>query len=228
MTRVAVVLSGCGVFDGSEIHESVLTLLALERAGAQYQCLAPNKNQMHVINHLTKQVMPNETRNVLVESARIARGNVKDIATATAAEFDAVILPGGFGAAKNLCDYATKAAKMELDPAVKKFLQTMRQANKPIGAICISPVIVARAFGANGSPKITIGTDPETANNIEAMGAEHISCPVDDFVVDPEAKIVTTPAYMLARSIQEAATGIDRLVNEVLKLAVKSGRVVKV
>src|SRR5262249_55633652 len=160
-----------------------------------------------------------ETRNVLVESARIARGNVKDIATASADEFDAVILPGGFGAAKNLSNFAEKGAGCEVDPGVRKFLLAMRQANKPIGAICISPVLLARAFGSNGNPKITIVKDPETANHIESMGAEHISCPVDDFVIDPEQKIVTTPAYMLAHSIREAASGIERLVGEVLRMA---------
>ncbi len=218
MARVAVVLSGCGVFDGTEIHEAVITLLALDREGAHVQCVAPNRNQMQTINHITKQPVQ-ETRNVLVESARIARGNIKDIATVSADEFDAVILPGGFGAAKNLSNFAEKGMGCELDPGVRKLLLGMRQANKPIGAICISPVLLAKAFGANGSPKITIGTEPETANQIESMGAEHISCPVDDFIIDNELKIVTTPAYMLAHSIQEAAAGIERLVHEVLRLA---------
>lgn len=219
MPRVAVVLSGCGVMDGSEIHEAVLTLWALDRAGAQVQCVAPNKNQMHVVNHLTKKPAAGETRNVLVESARIARGEVKDIATVSADEFDAIVMPGGFGAAKNLCNYVEKGEQCELDPGVQKLLTAMHKAGKPIGAICISPVIVARAFGSNGFPKVTVGTDPDTANKIEAMGAEHISCPVDDFIVDADNKIVTTPAYMLARSIKEAAIGIERLVGAVLKLA---------
>ncbi len=219
MPRVAVVLSGCGVFDGSEIHEAVLTLLALDRSGATVQCLAPNKNQVHVVNHLTKKPSGGETRNVLVESARIARGNIKDLAEATADEYDAVILPGGFGAAKNLCNFADKGEKCDLDPALQKFLHNMHKAGKPIGAICISPVIVAREFGAHFAPKVTVGTDPDTANKIEGMGAEHISCPVDDFIVDADNKIVTTPAYMLARSIKEADIGIEKLVGEVLKLA---------
>jgi enhancing lycopene biosynthesis protein 2 len=218
MARIAVVLSGCGVFDGSEIHEAVLTLLALDRAGAEYQCLAPNKNQMHVVNHVTKQLAAGEARNVLVESARLARGQIKDLAAASVDEFDAVILPGGFGAAKNLCDYAVKHDQCEIDPGLKKFLHAMHQAGKPIGAICISPVILARAFGKDGSPKVTIGTDPDTANHIESMGAEHMGCPVDDFIVDEGKRMVTTPAYMLARSIKEAATGIEKLVNEVLRL----------
>lgn len=216
--RVGVILSGCGVMDGSEIHEATLTLYFLDKAGAEIVCLAPNKEQSDVVDHKTNQPASKERRNVLVESARIARGHVKDLATASADEFDAVILPGGFGAAKNLCTFADKGAQCELDPAAKKFLSAMRQANKPIGAICISPVILAKAFGANGSPKLTIGTDPETANAIEAMGAEHMGCPVDDFVIDEQTKIVTTPAYMLARSIREAADGIEKLVVEVLRL----------
>jgi enhancing lycopene biosynthesis protein 2 len=217
MARVGVILSGCGVFDGTEIQEAVLTLLALDRAGAEVLCMAPNKDQRDVVNHLTKQPAQ-EKRNVLVESARIARGRIEDVAKVTAEELDAVILPGGFGAAKNLSDFALKGHECTLDPDVQKLLKSMRQANKPIGAICISPVLVARAFGANGSPKVTIGKEPETANHIESMGAEHISCPVDDFVVDNDHKIVTTPAYMLARSIKECASGIERLVSEVLRL----------
>jgi enhancing lycopene biosynthesis protein 2 len=217
MAHVAVILSGAGVFDGSEIHEAVLTLLALDRAGAQVQCFAPN-TEAKVVNHLTKQES-GEMRNVLAESARIARGQISDIAKANPNEFDAVVLPGGFGAAKNLCNYASKGAACEVEPNLRKFLTAMNRAGKPIGAICIAPVILAKALGMNGSPRLTIGTEPETANNLETMGAEHISCPVDDVVVDAEQKIVTTPAYMLAQRIGEAAIGINKLVHEVLKLA---------
>ena len=219
MPRVAVILSGCGVMDGSEIHEAVLTLLALDRAGAQFQCLAPNKNQMHVVNHLTHKPVAGETRNVLVESARIARGQVQDLATAAVEDFHAVILPGGFGAAKNLSNYADKGPQCDLDPAVDRFLAGMYKAGKPIGAICISPVMIAKAFGGKGGVRVTIGTDPKTANHIESMGAEHISCPVDDVVIDADHRIVTTPAYMLAESIAQAAVGIEKLVGEVLLLA---------
>jgi enhancing lycopene biosynthesis protein 2 len=216
MAKVAVILSGCGVFDGSEIHEAVLTLLALDREGIDYQCLAPN-TEFAVINHLTHKPT-GEKRNVLEESARIARGKVEDLAAASADDYDAVFLPGGFGAAKNLCTYAQKQAACEVDPAVRKFLLAMHRAGKPIGAICIAPVILARVFGTNGSPRLTIGTDPKTANHIEEMGAEHISSPVDDVCVDVENRMVTTPAYMLAEGIYEAARGIDRLVGEVMRL----------
>jgi enhancing lycopene biosynthesis protein 2 len=217
MSRVAVILSGAGVFDGSEIHEAVLTLLALDKAGAQVKCFAPNQ-EVKTVNHLTQQDS-GETRNVLAESARIARGKINDLAKADPHDFDAVVLPGGFGAAKNLSNYAAKGAACEVEPSLRKFLVAMNRASKPIGAICIAPVILAKALGMNGSPRLTIGTDPETANNLESMGAEHISCPVDDVVVDAEQKIVTTPAYMLAQRIGEAAMGINKLVHEVLKLA---------
>lgn len=217
MLRVAVILSGTGVFDGSEVYETVLTLIALDKVGVQVQCLAPDK-KFQVVNHFTKK-NENEERNVLTEAARIVRGNVSDLAKADPHEFDAVILPGGYGAAKNLCDYASKNANCEVDPALRKFLIAINRAGKPIGAICIAPVILAKVLGMNGSPRLTIGTDPETANHLEAMGAEHISCPVDDVVIDADQKIVTTPAYMLAHRIGEAALGINKLVHEVLKLA---------
>ncbi|HMO36850.1 MAG TPA: isoprenoid biosynthesis glyoxalase ElbB [Gemmatales bacterium] len=217
MARVAVILSGAGVYDGSEIYETVLTLIALDKAGAAVTCLAPDKNLL-VINHLTGEPAGDE-RNVLVESARIVRGKVSDLAKADPADFDAVILPGGYGAAKNLCNYARAGAKCEVDPSLRKFLTSMNLAGKPIGAICIAPVILAKVLGTNGSPKLTIGTDPDTANHIESLGAEHISCPVDDVVIDAEQKVVTTPAYMLAHRIGEAAQGINKLVHEVMKLA---------
>lgn len=216
MTKVAVILSGCGVSDGSEIHESVLTLLALDREGVEYQCLAPNK-ECAVVNHLTHKPT-GEKRNILTESARIARGKVLDLAQASADEYGAAFLPGGFGAAKNLCTYAQDEAKCEVEPSLRKFLVALHRAGKPIGAICIAPVILARVFGTNGSPKLTIGTDPKTANHIEAMGAEHFSCPVDDTCIDRENRMVTTPAYMLAKNVAEAARGIDKLVGEVLRL----------
>lgn len=217
MTRVAVILSGCGVNDGSEVFEAVITLLALDKAGATVTCLAPDK-PFKVVNHLTGDEA-GEQRNVLAESARVVRGQISDLAKADPNDFDAVILPGGFGAAKNLSNYVDKKAQCEVEPALRKFLIAMNRANKPIGAICIAPVILAKALGMNGSPRLTVGTDPQVANHIESLGAEHISCPVDDVVVDAEQKIVTTPAYMLATRIGEAAIGINKLVHEVIKLA---------
>lgn len=216
MTKVAVVLSGCGVYDGAEIHESVLTLLALDRAGAQYQCFAPNTEQMHVVDHLTGEVAEGESRNVLVEAARIARGNIKDVATANPEEFDALIFPGGFGAAKNLSDFAVKGAECTVQPDVERFAKAMAQAGKPVGYVCIAPAMVPRIYG---EARVTIGTDADTAGAIETMGGIHVECPVREFVVDEENKVVSTPAYMLAEHISEAAEGIEKLVHEVLRLA---------
>ncbi len=216
MGKVAVVLSGCGVYDGAEIHESVLTLLRLSERGVSYQCLAPNVEQMHVVNHLTGEVAEGESRNVLVEAARIARGEVLDLKQARAEDYDALFVPGGFGAAKNLCDFAVKGAEMTVQPDFLKFAVDMHAAGKPIGLMCIAPAMSARIFG--DGVNCTIGTDAETAAAIEAMGANHISCPVEEAVIDRERKLVTTPAYMLAGNVAEAAGGIHRLVDEVLAM----------
>lgn len=216
--KVGVLLSGCGVYDGAEIHEAVITLLALDRKGAEIVAMAPNVDQLHVINHLTGDVVPGEKRNVLVEAARIARGNIRDLATVDPAELGALILPGGFGAAKNLCDFALKGADCHVHPEVARVVRGVHQQGKPIGAICIAPALCAKLLGQE-HPKLTIGTDKDTAAALETMGACHEACGVEGVVVDEKAKIVTTPAYMLARSIAEAATGIEKLVQEVLRLA---------
>jgi enhancing lycopene biosynthesis protein 2 len=219
MTRVGVVLSGCGVFDGAEIHEAVLTLLALARAGAEAVCMAPDVSQMHVIDHLTGRVT-GETRNVLVESARIARGAVRDIAEVEASELDALMFPGGFGAAKNLCDFAVKGGQATVDPNVARLTLAMLEARKPIAAVCIAPALLAAICRDGGlSPRVTIGSDPDTAEQVEALGAVHLACPVDEFRVDEENRLITSPAYMLAGDIVEAATGIERTVAELLRMA---------
>ncbi|AKA38338.1 isoprenoid biosynthesis glyoxalase ElbB [Yersinia ruckeri] len=215
MKRVGVVLSGCGVFDGAEIHESVLTLLALDRAGVEAVCFAPDKPQLHVINHLSGEVSA-EVRNVLVESARIARGHIQPLSAANSDNLDALIVPGGFGAAKNLSSFATEGSACSVDQDLYKLVQKMHKADKPIGFMCIAPALLPKLLGDR--VRLTIGNDIDTAESIESMGGEHIVCPVDDVVVDAEHKVVTTPAYMLAGSISEAATGIDKLVAKVLDL----------
>lgn len=216
MKKIGVVLSGCGVYDGSEIHEAVLTLLALSRQGAEAICFAPDKSQADVINHLTGEPMA-ETRNVLIEAARIARGAVQPLAQADASTLDALIVPGGFGAAKNLSTFASEGAECYVDPDLKRLAQAMHAAGKPLGFICIAPAMLPRIF--DFPLRLTIGTDIDTAEIVEDMGGEHVPCPVDDIVVDEDNKIVTTPAYMLAQSIAEAATGIDKLVDRVLVLS---------
>ncbi|MBN7825887.1 isoprenoid biosynthesis glyoxalase ElbB [Bowmanella dokdonensis] len=215
--KVAVILSGCGVFDGAEIHESVLTLLALSSQGASYQCFAPDIAQLHVVNHLTGEVMDGETRNVLVEAARIARGEIQALNELDAKDFDALILPGGFGAAKNLCDFALKGADCQLHPQVLSACQAFARTGKPVGYLCIAPAMITKVYGPG--VKLTIGTDQDTAAAIRQMGGEHQECQVEDIVVDEQHKVVTTPAYMLAQNIGEAATGINKLVDKVLELA---------
>jgi len=216
MAKVGVLLSGCGVYDGSEIHEAVITMLALDRAGAEIVCMAPNKNQHHVINHLTMEQM-NETRNVLVESARIARGNIRDLKTVTAKDIDALIMPGGFGAAKNLSEFAFKRTQALVDAEVERLLKEMVQAKKPIGAICISPATVALALGSIG-PTLTVGNDVETIGAIEALGGKHRACMVHEIAVDEENRIVTTPAYMLGPGIKDVASGIENLVAKIMAM----------
>lgn len=213
--KVAVILSGCGVYDGAEIHESVITLLRLDQRGAQVQCFAPNIAQMHVINHLTGEEMP-ESRNVLVESARIARGEVKDIREAKAEDFDALIVPGGFGAAKNLSNFAVEGANCSVHPDVLALAEAFAAACKPVGLICISPALAAKIYGPG--VVCTIGSDADTAAAVTKMGATHEECDVHDIVEDTQRKLVTTPAYMEAKSISEAAGGIYKLVDRVLEL----------
>jgi len=216
MKKVAVILSGCGVYDGAEIHESVITLLRLSQRGAQVQCVAPNIEQHHVLNHLTGEEMA-EKRNVLVESARIARGEVKDVREAKVEDFDALIVPGGFGAAKNLSDFAFKGDQCEVQPDVLALAKAFAAAKKPVGLICIAPAMAARIYGEG--VECTIGTDEGTAKALTNMGAKHIDCAVEDIVEDKDRKLVTTPAYMLAQSIAEAASGINKAVDRVLELA---------
>ncbi|EQC01278.1 isoprenoid biosynthesis glyoxalase ElbB [Photorhabdus temperata] len=215
MKSVAVVLSGCGVFDGSEIHESVLTMLSLDRLGVKTSFLAPDEPQLHVINHINGEET-GEERNVLQESARISRGKIKSLSQANADEFDALIIPGGFGVAKNLCDFAVKTIDCEINKDLLSLVKAMHKQHKPMGFMCIAPVMLPKLL--NTPVKLTIGNDPETAAQVEAMGGVHIVCQVNDIVVDLENKIVTTPAYMLAESISQAEEGIDKLVRKVLEM----------
>lgn len=217
MANVAVVLSGCGVYDGAEINEAVLSLLCLEQQGASYQCFAPDREQMHVINHLTGEPAEGEVRNSLVEAARIARGNIKDLATLEHGDYDALLVPGGFGAAKNLCDFAVSGAQMSVQDDFLGVARSFHAAGKPIGLICIAPVMAAAICGAGA--QCTIGDDEEVAAAIDAMGAKHLQCPVTEARVDIANKLVTTPAYMLAGSVSEAYAGIGDCVKELLALA---------
>jgi enhancing lycopene biosynthesis protein 2 len=217
MIRVGVVLSGCGFRDGSEIHESVLTLLALDRNGATVTCFAPDLAQPSVVDHRTGKPAK-EKRNVLAEAARIARGKVADLATAKAADLDALVLPGGYGAVLNLSDFATAGAKAKVHPEVARILKEMHAAKKPIGAWCIAPAVLALVLGKD-APTLTIGEDAGTKRALEGLGAKHMDCTVRQICVDEEQRIVTTPAYMFDAGIADVATGIERGVAALVKMA---------
>lgn len=216
--RVAVVLSGCGVNDGTEIQEAVLALLALDQLGASYQCCAPDKLQVDVIDHLTGKPVAEE-RNVLTESARIARGKIVPLSQIKASDFDTIFLPGGFGAAKNLCSYAADGSSAIVDEDLRRILREFHDAGKPIGAVCIAPVVLAAVFSdADPKVKITIGTDKNTASDIEALGGNHETCPVTEFIVDEKNKIVTSPAYMLGKGPVEIFEGIRKTIGALMKM----------
>ncbi len=214
--RIGVVLAGCGVYDGAEIHEAVCTLLAISKAGAQALCFAPDVPQAHVINHLTG-AETGESRNVLVEAARIARGKIQPLSAFDAGAVDALIFPGGFGAAKNLCDFAVKGADCAVNPDVAAAVAAMRAAGKPIGALCIAPAILAKLLGGDGV-ELTIGDDAGTAAALESMGAAHRVTVAGEVVVDRRLKVATSPCYMLDSSLAEIAQGADNTVKALIEL----------
>ncbi|MDP2560839.1 isoprenoid biosynthesis glyoxalase ElbB [Psychrobium sp. 1_MG-2023] len=216
MKNIAVILSGSGVFDGAELHESVLTLLALAKAGVSYQCFAPNINQLHVVNHLTGEVSEGEQRNVLVEAARIARGDIQDLAQLDAKNFSALVVPGGFGAAKNLSDFAVNGSGCAVEANVLVAAKQFADLKKPAAYLCIAPALLPQIYGAD--IEFTIGNDKETADAIMQMGGKHINCAVDSFVYDQHHRVLTTPAYMLGQNIAEIAVGIEATINELVGL----------
>lgn len=215
--KVGVVLSGCGYLDGSEIHEAVLVLYFLDRARAEIQCFAPDRDQFHVVNHLTGEPT-RETRNVRVESARIARGAVMDLGQADMGALDALVLPGGYGAAKNLSDFAISGTECSVDPGLVRLIAAAVERRKPVVAICISPAVLAAALKRSGSPgaSLTIGTDPEAARAVQALGCRHVSCGVDRVVVDEERRIISTPAYMLGSGPREVGAGIEEAIRRLM------------
>ncbi len=213
MKKFAVVLSGCGVFDGAEIHEATLTMLAIMKEGAEYQVFAPDIPQYHVINHITGEEM-NESRNVLIESARIARGDIKDLKDYNPSGFDALIFPGGFGAAKNLCDFAFNGSDCSINNDVSNAILKTAEQGKPIGALCISPVIVAKVFG---DVELTIGQDEGTAEAVEKMGATHKQTNHGDVIRDVKHNVFTTPCYMLDANILQIWDGADNIVKAMME-----------
>jgi len=220
MAKIAVLLSGCGHMDGSEIHEATCALLALDAAGAEVVCCAPDAEQADVTDHVTRKPSGAPARNMLIEAARIARGNIVPVGEITPEDFDALVIPGGLGAARNLCDFAATGADCTVRPDVERLIGSMLDAGKPVGAICIAPALLARVCGRKGiEATLTIGDDPATAAAIERMGATHAACRATDAVCDEPHKVVSTPAYMLARGPAEVYQGVTRLVEHVLRLA---------
>lgn len=217
MKKIGVVLSGCGFRDGSEIHEAVGALLAIDQAGAEAVCMAPD-TELNEINHCTMELTGTK-RKVLVESARIARGNIKSIAEVKAADLDALVFPGGFGAALNLCDFGQQGAAASVNPEVARLTREIHAAGKPIGAICIAPALIAAILGKEAGPTLTIGTDPGTAAEVEKTGAKHQDCLATEIIIDQANKIVSTPAYMLAGRISEVYEGIGKCVKAVIEMA---------
>jgi enhancing lycopene biosynthesis protein 2 len=216
MTTVGVILSGSGYLDGSEIHEATSVLIALAQRGIAYRCVAPKKPFV-VVNHLTGEAT-NERRDVLTESARIARGAVEDIAGVEGSEFDALVLPGGFGAAKNLCDFAQHGPACSVDPEVERVLREAHAAGRPIGFACIAPALGARVFGSE-KPVLTIGHDAGTAAAIKKTGARHRAVDVTEIVADEERRFVCTPAYMENTNPAEVFEGVSKMVSRVLEMA---------
>ncbi len=212
--RFAVVLSGSGVYDGAEIQEAVLTLLAINKAGSTYQCFAPDIKQHHVINHFTGKETQ-EARNVLVESARIARGKIKPLSDFNASQFDVLIFPGGFGVAKNLSTLAFEGSNCLVNKEVEIAVLEMHKANKPIGALCIAPALMARILkGAT----VTIGDDKETAATIVKMNGVHQPKMYYEICIDTKFKLVTNPCYMLDSNISQIEVGVANVVNALIDL----------
>lgn len=213
--KAAVVISGCGVFDGAEIHETVMTLYALDKYGCSYQLFAPNVMQHHVINHITGEVMQ-ESRNVLTEAARIARGKIKPLTEYRAADFEALIFPGGFGVAKNLCTYAFDGPECSVDRVVEEAIRTTHKARKPIGALCISPVLIARVLG---DVTVTVGSDATTAGHLAELGSRHERKAHGEVSVDTKNLIVTAPCYMLDATLTDIASDAEEVVKALMELA---------
>jgi len=212
--KIAVVLSGCGVFDGAEIHEATLSLYFLSVNHAEYEIFAPDISQHHVINHLTGKEMP-EKRNVLVESARISRGKIRSLALFKASDFDGLLFPGGFGAAKNLSDWAFKGHHARIIPEAERCIKAMHASGKPVAALCISPVLLSKLIA---NAELTIGDDPSTISEIEALGAVHRKTGHGEIIVDKKNKLITSPCYMLNATIAQIGQGVEKTVKALLEM----------
>lgn len=226
MRKVAVVLSGCGVYDGSEIHETVLTLLAIKQNGGEYQCMAPNIKQHHVLNHMSGEEL-NEDRNVLIESSRIARGDIKDINECSMDDYDALVIPGGFGAAKNLSKWAFNGPDGEINADVRRIVNEAVTQKKPVAALCMGPTLVAKSLEGSGvSSKLTVGTTEENSPyeidaisaGMESVGASPSMKSIREVEIDQNNKIVSAPCYMMDGDIVDVHNNIQLAIKEMFTL----------
>lgn len=226
MKKVAVILAGSGVFDGSEIQEAVFSLLAIRQNGAEYQCFAPNKDQHHVINHITGEEM-NETRNVMVESARIARGEISPLSTLNISQFDVLLIPGGFGAAKNLNQWALKGPDGEIDTEVKSVIQKAQELGKVICGLCMGPTVIAQALnGSHVKPRLTVGSTQQASpydiaginSGLSSLGSSIEECSIEQICIDEQHKIVTAPCYMMEGDISAVFNNVNQAVKASLNL----------
>lgn len=213
MKKFAVILCGCGASDGSEINEAIMTLLAIDKCDCSYTVFAPNDKQFHVINHITQQPMQEE-RNMMVEAARIVRGAIQDITAYNPKDFDALVIPGGFGVAKNLITYAFDGRKAQIRPDVEKAVRDTYENNKPIGALCIAPVLIAKILK---QVTITVGTDPKTIADVESFGATHINTQQTEVIADKQNMIFSTPCYMLPATLKDIAACAENLIETMLE-----------
>lgn len=212
--KFAIILSGSGVFDGSEIHEATMTMFAIVKNGGTYDIFAPDIDQHHVINHITGEEMP-EKRNVMVEAARIARGKISSVTDYNADNYDGLLFPGGFGAAKNLCTYAFDGVNCNVLPEIEKAIKDTVVAKKPIGALCIAPMLITKVLG---DVEVTIGQDKATAAHIQELGGRHINSHHGDVIVDTKFKVATTPCYMLDATIKDIAEDAENVILFMLEM----------
>lgn len=224
--KIGLLLSGCGVYDGAEIQETVLAMLAIQEQGAEYFCISVNKNQHHVINHLTGEEMP-EVRNMMTEAARISRGQITEISDVSLEDYDAIVIPGGFGSAKNFTSWAFEGPKGTILPEIKEFLRIAVENKKPIAALCVSPVIMAKALeGSPFQPEMTIGSDKESSPysitdftaGLESTGTITSMKTVAEIQIDTKNKIVTAPCYMMDATIIEIRKNIEEAIKATIHL----------
>jgi len=224
--KIGVLLSGAGVYDGAEIQEAVLTLLEIERMGYEPVCIGINAQQHHVINHLNGQEQV-QARNMLEEAARIARGQITEISSVVPAELDALVIPGGFGSAKNFSTWAFDGPEASIRSDVKLLLVNMYNVGKPIVALCVSPVLLALALeGIHPAPTLTIGSTQEASpyqisafqEGLQAKGIRTTDCSINEICIDATNRIITAPCYMLEATLPELQSNIAQALKALKEL----------